>query len=61
MQLSSLSSTISQGLLKFVSIESMLLSNNLILCYPLLFEYYQKFNKEQMLGRIWRKENSGAL
>ena len=31
-----LSSTISQSLFKFMSIESMMLSNHLILCYPLL-------------------------
>ena len=32
----SLSSTISQSLLKFMSIESVMLSNHLILCHPLL-------------------------
>ena len=32
----SLSFTISQGLLRFVSIESVMLSNHLILCHPLL-------------------------
>ena len=32
-----LSSTISQGLFKFMSIESMMLSNHLIFCCPLLF------------------------
>ena len=32
----SLSFTISQGLLKFMSIESVMLSNHLILCHPLL-------------------------
>ena len=32
-----LSSIISQSLLKFMSIESMMLSNHLILCHPLLF------------------------
>ena len=32
-----LSSTISQSLLKFMSIESVILSNHLILCYSLLF------------------------
>ena len=31
-----LSLTVSQGLLKFMSIESVMLSNQLILCYPLL-------------------------
>ena len=31
-----LSSTISQGLLKFTSTESVMLSNHLILCHPLL-------------------------
>ena len=31
-----LSSTVSQSLLKFVSIESVMLSNHLILCHPLL-------------------------
>ena len=33
----SLSFTVSQSLLKFVSIESVMLSNHLILCCPLLF------------------------
>ena len=33
----SLPSTISQSLLKFTSIESVMLSNHLILCHPLLF------------------------
>ena len=33
----SLSSTISQSLLKFMSIESVMLSNHLTLCHPLLF------------------------
>ena len=33
----SLSFTISQSLLKFMSIESVMPSNHLILCYPLLF------------------------
>ena len=33
----SLSSTTSPNLLKFTSIESVMLSNHLILCYPLLF------------------------
>ena len=32
----SLSSTISQGLIKFMFIESVMLSNHLILCHPLL-------------------------
>ena len=35
-----LSSIISQSLLKFMSIESMMLSNHLILCHPLLFLAY---------------------
>ena len=32
-----LSFTVSQSLLKFMSLESVMLSNNLILCHPLLF------------------------
>ena len=53
----SLSFTISQGLLKFTSIELVMLSNHLILCHPLLllpsiFPRIRVFSNESVL-RIW--------
>ena len=53
----SLSFTISQSLLKFMSIESVMLSNHLILCHPLLllpslFPRIRVFSNEPVL-RIW--------
>ena len=55
-----LSSTISQSLLKFMSIESMMLSNHLILCYPLLlllsiFPSIRMFSNESVLHIRWPK------
>ena len=45
-----LSSTISQSLLKFTSIESVMLSNHLILCRPLLLLPSKKYN--QVLKKV---------
>ena len=55
-----LSSTISQGLLKFLSIESVMLSNHLILCCPLLllpsiFLSIRVFSSESALHIRWPK------
>ena len=55
-----LSSTISQSLLKFVSIESVMLSNHLILCHPLLllpsiFPSIRVFSYELALRIGWPK------
>ena len=57
---SSLSSTISQSLLKFMSIESVMLSNHLILCHPLLllpsvFPSTRIFSSELPLHIRWPK------
>ena len=53
------SSTISQSLLKFVSIESVMLSNHLILCHPLLlpsiFPSIRVFSNESVLCIRWPK------
>ena len=55
----SLSFTISQRLLKFMSIESMMSSNHLILCHPLLFPSIfpsiRVFSNESALGIRWPK------
>ena len=56
----SLSFTISQSLLKFTSIESVMLSNHLILCYPLLllpsiFLSIRIFSNESALRITWPK------
>ena len=53
-----LSSTISQSLLKFISIESVILSNHLILCHPLLllpsvFPSIRVFSNELVLHIGW--------
>ena len=53
-----LSFTVSRGLLKFRSIESVMLSNHLILCCPLLllpssFSASGSFSKESDLGIRW--------
>ena len=54
-----LSSTISQSLLKFMSIESVMLSNHLILCRPLLwpsiFFSIRAFSSESALLIRWPK------
>ena len=54
----SLSSTVSWSLLKFMSIESVMLSNHLILCYPLLllpsiFPRIRLFSNESALYIKW--------
>ena len=56
----SLSFTISQSLLKFMSIESVMLSNQLILCHPLLllpsiFPNIRVFSNESSLHIRWLK------
>ena len=56
----SLSTTISQSLLKLMSIESVMPSNNFILCYPLfllplIFSNIRVFSKESTLGIRWPK------
>ena len=56
----SLSSTISQSLLKFMSTESVMLSNNLILCcllllLPLVFPSIRVFSNESALCIRWLK------
>ena len=56
----SLSSTLSRSLLKFVSIESVMLSNHLILCHSLLllpsvFPSIRVFSKESGLRIRWPK------
>ena len=54
-----LSSTISQSLLKFISIELVMLSNHLILCCPLLllsvFPRIRVFSSELALQVMWPK------
>ena len=61
-----LSSTISQSLLKLMSIESVMLSNHLILCHPLLllplvFPSIRVFSKESALCVRWPKYWSFSL
>ena len=56
-----LSSTISQSLLRFLPIESMMLSNHLILCHPLLllpsiFPSIRVFSSELALHIRWPKD-----
>ena len=55
----SLSFTISQSLLKLMSIESVMLTNHLILCCPLLlpsiFSYIRIFSNELVLCIRWSK------
>ena len=56
----SLSITNSQSLLKLMSIESVMLSNHLILCHPLLllpslFASNRVFSKESVLHSRWPK------
>ena len=53
-------STISQCLLKFMSLESVILSNQLILCYPLfflplIFPSIRVFSNESALRIRWHK------
>ena len=55
-----LSSIISRGLLKFMSIELVMLSNHLILCHPLLllpsvFHSFRVFSNELALCIRWSK------
>ena len=55
-----LSSTISQSLLKFMSIKSVVLVNHFILCHPLLllpsiFPSFRVFSKESALPIKWPK------
>ena len=62
----SLSFTISQNLLKLKSIDSMMLSNHLILCYPLLllpliFPSLRIFSNESVLLIRWPKYWSSSL
>ena len=59
-QQASLSSTFSQSLLRFMSIESMMLYNHLILCHPLLlflsiFPSIRVFSNESALCIRWPK------
>ena len=54
------SSTVSWSLLKFISIESVMPSNHLILCHPLLlppsiFPSIRVFSKESVLSITWPK------
>ena len=61
-----LSSTISQNLLKFMSIESVMLSDHLILCHPLLllpsiFSIIKVFSSETTLHIRWPKYWSFSL
>ena len=60
-----LSSTISQSLLKFISIELVMLSNHLILCCPLLllsvFPRIRVFSSELALQVMWPKYWSFSL
>ena len=56
----SLSFTVSQSLLRFLSTESMMLSNHFILCCPLLlwptiFPTIRVFSSESALGMRWLK------
>ena len=56
----SLSTTISQSLLKLMSIESVMPSNNFILCYPLfllpsIFPSIRVFSNESVLCIRWQK------
>ena len=51
----SLSSTLSWSLLRFMSIESMMLPNHLILCCPLLFLQHQGLSTESALHISWPK------
>ena len=56
----SLSFTIYQSLLKLISIESVMLSNHLILCHPLLlllsmFPSIRVFSSESILHTRWQK------
>ena len=57
-----LSSSISQSLLKFLSTESVMLSNHLILCHPLLlssvFPRIRVFSNELALCIRWPKDQS---
>ena len=62
----SLSFTISQSLLKFMSIESPMLSNHLILCWPLLllpsiFPSIRVFSSELALHIRWPKYRSVSI
>ena len=62
----SLSFTISQSLLKLMSIESMMLSNHLVLCYPLLllpsiFPSIRIFSNESAVCIRWPKNWSFSL
>ena len=61
-----LSSTLSQGLLKFMSIELVVLSNHLIICHPLLllpsiFPSIRVFPKEMAFHIRWPKHWSFIL
>ena len=63
---SSLSITISWSLLKLMSIESVMLSNHLILCHPLLllpsiFPNIRIFPSESLLRIRWRKYLSFSI
>ena len=60
-RLAPLSSIISQSLLRFMSIESVMLSNHLILCHPLLplpsaFPSIRVFSNESVLHIMWPKD-----
>ena len=62
----SLSFTISQSLLKLMSIESVMPSNHLVLCHPLLllpsiFPSIRVFSNELTLGIRWPKYWSFSL
>ena len=61
----SLSFTICQSLLKLMSIESVMLSNNLILCHPLfllpsIFSSIRVFSNESALCIKWPKTGASA-
>ena len=62
----SLSFTISQSLLKFISTESVMPSNHLTLCHPLLllpsiFPSFRVFSSESAVCIRWRKNGALAL
>ena len=58
----SLSSTISQSLLKFRPIESVIISNHLILCCPLLLVcVLSHFSHVQLFGTLWIVAHQASL
>ena len=66
MRHTSLSFTVSQSLLKFMSVESAMLSNHLTLCCPLLllpliFPSIMVFSSESALHIRWSKDSSFSI